>query len=78
MPRKTNGATIRVLREAIGIRQTSLAARAQLSKSYLCEIELGARQPEMPVVQRIAAALGVPLDAITYPVPEATAEPVSA
>lgn len=70
MPRKTNGATIRVVREALGITQASLAARAQVSKSYLCEIELGAQQPNMDKVQRIADELGVPLDAITYPVPE--------
>lgn len=70
MARKTNGATIRVVREALGITQASLAARAQVSKSYLCEIETGAYQPSAEVIQRLATELGVPLDAITYPVPE--------
>jgi transcriptional regulator with XRE-family HTH domain len=70
MLRKTNGATIRVLREALGISQASLAARAGLSKSYLCEVELGTYQPTIARTQRIAGALGVTLDAITYPVEE--------
>ena len=70
MPRKTNGATVRVVRKALGISLTSLAARAQLSKSYLSDVETGAYQPSPDVVQRLAAELGVPVDAITYPVPE--------
>jgi transcriptional regulator with XRE-family HTH domain len=71
MLRKTNGATIRALREALGISQASLAARAKVSKSYLCEIELGAHQPTTEKAQRIASELGVTLDAITHVVPEA-------
>lgn len=70
MPRKTNGATIRVVREAYGITLTSLAARAQLSKGYLSDVETGACQPSPGVIQRLATELGVPVDAITYPVPE--------
>lgn len=76
MARKTNGATIRVVREALGISLTSLAARAQVSKGYLSDVETGTCQPSAGVVQRLAAELGVPLDAITYPVPE-PAEPVA-
>jgi transcriptional regulator with XRE-family HTH domain len=71
MLRKTNGATIRVLRETLGISQASLAARAGLSKSYLCEVELGTYQPTLARTRRIASALGVSLDAVTYPVEEA-------
>jgi transcriptional regulator with XRE-family HTH domain len=70
MPRKTNGATIRVVRQALGISLTSLAARAQVSKGYLSDVETGAYQPSSEVIQRLATELGVPLDAITYPVPE--------
>lgn len=70
MARKTNGATVRVIREALGISLTSLAARASLSKSYLSELERGAYQPTPEVAQRIATELGVKLDAITYPVPD--------
>ena len=73
MLRKTNGTAIRALREMAGISQASLAARAKLSKSYLCEVELGSYQPSMAKAQRIANVLGVPLDAITY----STAEPVA-
>jgi transcriptional regulator with XRE-family HTH domain len=71
MLRKTNGATIRAVREALGISLTSLAARARLSKGYLSDVETGGCQPSAEVIQRIAAELGVPLDAITYPAPDA-------
>lgn len=72
MLRKTNGETIRALREALGITQVSLATRAQVSAPYLCQIELG-YQPTMAKAKRIAAALGVSLDAITYTVPDQVA-----
>ena len=70
MPRKTNGATVRVVREALGITLTSLAARAQVSKSYLSDVETGVCQPSPVIIKRLAAELGVAVDAITYPVPE--------
>lgn len=73
MPRRTNGATIREVRKALGISQRSLAARIGISAPAMCQIESGAVQPHPPTVQRIAAELGVPLDAITYPVAEAVA-----
>lgn len=72
MNRKANGATIRAIRKAIGISQVSLAARAGITKVYLCQIELGTKdkQPSPAVLRDIATALGVPLEAISYPVPE--------
>ena len=73
MLRKTNGATVRVIRAALGISQTDLAARAGISKPAMSQIESGAIQPAAPTARRIAEGLGVPLDAITYPVPEAAA-----
>ncbi len=73
MARKTNGSAIRVMREALGIKQIALAARVGIGRSHMCEIELGSQQPAIATAQRIAEALGVPLDAITYPVPEAEA-----
>ncbi len=70
MNRKTNGAAIASLRKLAGISQRTLAARAGIDPSYLSLIERGDRQPEPPVIRRLADELGVPLDAITYPVPE--------
>ena len=70
MNRKANGATIRAIRKALGIPQVSLAARVGITKAYLCQIERGSReQPSPDVLHRIADELGVPLDAISYPVP---------
>ncbi len=69
--RKTNGATIRVLREALGIKQNDLAARAGIKPGSLSEIETGKVQPRIETARRIADELGVALDSITYPVPDA-------
>ncbi len=68
MARKTNGATIREIRKAIGITQRDLAARVGISAPALSQIESGAVQARDDTVSRIAGELGVPLDAITYPV----------
>jgi transcriptional regulator with XRE-family HTH domain len=69
--RKANGSSIASLRKALGIKQVDLAARVAITPAYLSQIESGARkQPEPDVVRRIADELGVPLDSITYPVPD--------
>lgn len=38
----------------------------QMSDSHLCNIEAGRKQPPEEVIHRIAALLGVPVDAISY------------
>jgi transcriptional regulator with XRE-family HTH domain len=68
--RRANGATIRALREAIGIQQDTLAAAAGISKGHLSNIESERKQPAPAVLRAIANRLGVPLDAISYLVPE--------
>jgi transcriptional regulator with XRE-family HTH domain len=78
MARKTNGAAIRALRDALGIKQVSLAARAGISAPSLCNIEIGGEQPSAATVRRLAEELGVVLDAITYPVPEPVPDPETA
>ena len=65
--RKTNGAAIRALRDALGVKQSVFATECQISQAYLNNIEAGRRQPAHDVTVRIAARLGVTLDAITYP-----------
>lgn len=67
--RQANGASIRALREAIGIRHGDLARAAQISPGYLTNIEKGVRQPSPTVLRAIADRLGVTLDAITACVP---------
>lgn len=66
--RHLNGATVRALREALGIRHGEFATDVQVSTGYLSNIEAGRRQPDPAVVRRIANRLGVSVDAVTYPV----------
>lgn len=66
--RKLNGATVRALRDALGIKHGHFARDTQVSTGYLSNIEAGRKQPDPAVARRFAARLGVPLDAITYPV----------
>lgn len=69
MERRTNGAAVRAIREALGMRQDGMAARAGIDKTHLSKIETGTKQPSPRIARAIAAELGVPLDAITYPWP---------
>jgi transcriptional regulator with XRE-family HTH domain len=66
--RKVNGAAIASLRKALGISQRTLAARAAIAPAYLSQIEHSERHPGPEVIRRLADELGVPLNAITYPV----------
>jgi transcriptional regulator with XRE-family HTH domain len=75
MERKTNGATVRVIRELLGISLTDLAARAGIAKPYMSQIETGVKQPSASVARAIADGMGVALESITYPV--AVPEPVA-
>lgn len=71
MNRRTNGAAIQVIRKALGMRQDALAAKAGIAKAYLSQVEHGLRQPSPAVVSKLADELGVSLESITYPAPEA-------
>lgn len=66
--RRTNGPAVRVIRELTGIRHGQLARRVEIDPGYLTKIEAGSRQPSPEVIVRIANALGVSLEVITYPV----------
>lgn len=71
--RKILGPAVRAIREALGVKHGELAGRAQVNPGYLTLIEQGRRQPSPAVATRIANALGVSLDAITYVCDEAVA-----
>jgi transcriptional regulator with XRE-family HTH domain len=73
--RETNGAAVKAMREALGVPQGVLARDVTVSQGYLSNIEAGRKQPDPAVTRRIADRLGVPLDAITYPVAAAEAVP---
>jgi transcriptional regulator with XRE-family HTH domain len=53
------GKRIRAMRRARGWRQIDLAAHAELSKTHICELELGKREVGLHALAKIAAALEV-------------------
>jgi ribosome-binding protein aMBF1 (putative translation factor) len=58
----TLGQTIRAAREARGLTQAELAARAQVAQAYLSYLEQDQREPSLSIAARIARALEIPLD----------------
>ncbi|MQL52147.1 helix-turn-helix domain-containing protein [Desulfofundulus thermobenzoicus] len=54
------GEKIRSLREERGYTLQDLARRANLSLSYLSEIERGSKRPSLKTIDKLAAALNVP------------------
>ncbi|UAJ80715.1 helix-turn-helix transcriptional regulator [Leifsonia sp. ZF2019] len=66
--RRLNGTALRVLRQTLGISARDLAVRVGIDPSFLSRLEHGARQPSAPVLRRLATGLGVPIEAISYPV----------
>jgi transcriptional regulator with XRE-family HTH domain len=55
------GARVRSLRRARGLTLKALGARARLSHPFLSQLERGLARPSVASVERIAAALGVPV-----------------
>jgi putative transcriptional regulator len=58
----TLGQTIRAAREARGLTQSDLAARAHVAQAYLSYLEQDQRQPSLSIAARIARELGITLD----------------
>lgn len=56
---------MRAIRQARGISGQELARQVGISHAYLSLIELQDKQPSHPVLQRLAAALALPVGAIT-------------
>jgi putative transcriptional regulator len=53
---------VRSTREALGLRQEDLAARADISYSYVRRLEAGTSDPTITVARRIADALNSTID----------------
>lgn len=54
------GTVLRAIRERKGLTQDQVAERAGITKPYLSQLESGARKnPSLPVLRRLAKALGV-------------------
>ena len=60
------GDRIRAIREEKQICQVDLAVRAGLLRGYLSDIENGKSVPNLATLERIAAALEVPLHQLFY------------
>lgn len=65
--RKLNGASVREIRKALGVKQDDLARRIDKHPAYLSNLESGAKQPSVETMRAISDALAVPLDSISYP-----------
>jgi HTH-type transcriptional regulator/antitoxin HipB len=58
----TLGQTIRAAREARGLTQADLAARAHVAQAYLSYLEQDQREPSLSIAARIARELEIKLD----------------
>jgi len=58
----TLGQKIRAAREARGLTQADLAARAHVTQGYLSYLEQDQREPSLSIAARIARELEIPLD----------------
>lgn len=57
--RQCLGRNLRRLREARGLSQEKFAFEAHIHRTYISDIERGARNPTIVIVQKLADALGV-------------------
>jgi transcriptional regulator with XRE-family HTH domain len=67
--RGINGAAVKALREAVGIKHGDFAERVGIHKGTLTHIEKGERTASPALQRRIADALKVELDAISVLMP---------
>jgi transcriptional regulator with XRE-family HTH domain len=51
------GRNVRQARESMGLTQQLLANKSGLSRTYLCDVERGLRNPNLLTVRRMAVAL---------------------
>jgi transcriptional regulator with XRE-family HTH domain len=57
--RQRLGRNVRRLREGKALSQEAFAEEASIHRTYVSDIERGARNPTITVVERLAVALGV-------------------
>lgn len=53
------GSNVKAARKSAGLSQEALADLAEVARSYMSDVERGARNPTLQVVERIANALRV-------------------
>jgi transcriptional regulator with XRE-family HTH domain len=57
--RRRFGLNVKAARKRAGFSQETLADMAAVARSYMSDVERGARNPTLQIVDRIAAALNV-------------------
>ena len=57
---------LRLMRVFHDVKQTDLAKRLGISKSYLSEIESGNRQPKIELIERYSSEFGIPSSSILF------------
>jgi len=62
--KKQFGAAVRLRRDHLGISQEELAGRAGLHRTYISDVERGARNVSLESINRLAAALELPLSVL--------------
>lgn len=62
--RKRLGKNLRELRTAKGLSQEDFAFEAKIHRTYISDIERGARNPTVTVVEKLAKTLGVSLGSL--------------
>jgi transcriptional regulator with XRE-family HTH domain len=55
---------LRKLRQAKGVSQETFADEAGLHRTYISDLERGARNPSITIIEKLARALDVPLGAL--------------
>ena len=65
-PKAAFGQAVRKLRVAKGLSQERLAELADIHRTYIGDVERGARNVSLVNMTRIAAALGVPLSRLIH------------
>jgi len=72
--KKHFGAAVRLRRDNLGISQEELAGRAGLHRTYISDVERGARNVSLESIHRLATALEVPLSVLFAQLEELSSE----
>jgi CheY-like chemotaxis protein/DNA-binding XRE family transcriptional regulator len=75
--KKQFGAAVRFHRDHLGISQEELAGRAGLHRTYISDVERGARNVSLESIHRLAAALEVPLSILFSRLEEGSKSPTT-
>src|SRR5690349_20856564 len=69
--KKEFGAAVRAHRLRLGISQETLAERAELHRTYVTDVERGARNLSLESISRLARALDISIGSLFSPFPAA-------